>query len=93
VWWRWSKSHFSQRTREMGHPAAEAALLTCALYAALKRRSFTVPHRSVIAAGEIDVKIKVKGIGQECPIHTCVPTKVDSTFVDFTFFHQRVKVE
>jgi 3-deoxy-D-manno-octulosonate 8-phosphate phosphatase KdsC-like HAD superfamily phosphatase len=31
------------------------------------------------------IKIKVKGSGQECPIHTSMSTKVGSTFVDFTF--------
>jgi hypothetical protein len=38
-----------------------------ALYAALKRRSSTVPRRSMGAIFEI---WKVKGSGQECPLHT-----------------------
>jgi hypothetical protein len=63
--------------------AAEAVFLSLALSAALKRRSSTGLHRSVLAASEI--KIKVKGIGLECPIHTGMSTKVDSTFVGFTF--------
>ncbi len=78
--------------------AAEAAFLSFALNAALKRRSSTVPHRSVLAASKINVKVNVKGIGQECPIHTGkiltrMSTKVDSTFVDFTFSKEHVKVE
>jgi hypothetical protein len=48
------------------------------LYAALKRRSFTVVPGGT---GEIKVKSNVKGGGQECPLHTslcesfsCVPS-------------------
>jgi hypothetical protein len=42
--------------------------LSFPLYAALKRRSSTVLHGFVLAAGW--VKIKVKSSGQECPLHT-----------------------
>jgi len=38
------------------------------LYAALKRRSSTVLQGSVRAPCKI--KIKIKGSGQECPLHT-----------------------
>jgi hypothetical protein len=57
----------------------------------------------------IKVKTNVKGIGQECPIHTGkikvrgsgrgrplyagLSTKVDSTFVDFKFAKEHVRVE
>jgi hypothetical protein len=52
--------------------AAEAALLSFALYAALKRRSSTVLHGSVpMESSKIKVKvkrkIKVKGSGQSLP--------------------------
>jgi len=45
------------------------------LYAALKRRSSTVLQASVVGAesesgAKTRVKIKVKGVGQECPTHT-----------------------
>jgi hypothetical protein len=40
----------------------------------------------------VEVKIEVKGSGQECPLYTCMSTEVDSTFVDFTFFHERGRV-
>jgi hypothetical protein len=38
------------------------------LYAALKRRSSTVLHTSCLSS--VKSKIKVKGVGQECPTHT-----------------------
>jgi hypothetical protein len=47
--------------------AAEAAFLSFALYAALKRRSSTVLHRSVLAASKVKIKINVNGIGQSLP--------------------------
>jgi hypothetical protein len=82
--------------------AAQAALLICPLDAALKRRSSTVLLGSVAAPAKIKVKIKItikiKGVGQEYPTHTgkilpCMPTKVGSTFVDFTSSQERGKVE
>jgi len=44
--------------------AAEAALFQISSYAALKRRSSTVPHTFVTGQ---KVKIKVKGVGQSLP--------------------------
>jgi hypothetical protein len=34
---------------------------------------------------EINIKSRVKGSGRGRPLYTCMPTKVGSTFVDFTF--------
>ena len=42
---------------------------------------------------KIKIKIKVKGSGRGRPLYTGMSTKVDSTFVDFTFPHGRVRVE
>jgi len=41
----------------------------------------------------IKVKIKVRGSGRGRPLYTGMSTKVDSTFVDFTFFQWRGRVE
>jgi hypothetical protein len=39
----------------------------------------------VFGFGRINVKSKVKGSGRGRPLYTCMPSKVDATFVDFTF--------
>jgi len=58
--------------------AAEARFLICALYATLRRRSFTVSPGAARSSGKI--KIKVPGSGQECPLHT---GRVDAARVGF----------
>jgi hypothetical protein len=47
------------------------ALPDLLLYAALKRRSSTVLQGPLHKPWKIEVKIKVKSSGQECPLHTC----------------------
>jgi hypothetical protein len=70
-------------------PAAEAGFLICALYAALKRRSFTVSQGAARSSREIkisssrEIKIRVKGSGQECPL---TRARVDAAGVGFVPF-------
>jgi hypothetical protein len=71
-----SSSCFAQDDRDLGSSKvkattrAEAAFFICTIHAALKRRSSTGSHGSVRAPAKI--KIKVKGSGQECPLHICL---------------------
>jgi hypothetical protein len=41
----------------------------------------------------VKIKINVNGSGQACPLYTGMSTKVDATFVDFTGFQGRGRVE